>query len=217
MPLQLFGAHLRAPALAIVLAAICLTLGSVDAFAAKGGNGSGGSGSSGGGLSLMREYVSNSPNQWAPTWCLNEDDWHKRSWSGSLRGSFTATEQICDSSVDYSGGIWWNGGGTGLHADVYAGGTLTDLAITSPNGDTQHGVLVSSTTSKGATTNHYAVCYVPPYSRSSNTAGGFLPGSTWQLSVAGDITNVNYSVEARMTDATFQQQSCPAAQQNLTP
>jgi hypothetical protein len=217
MPLRFSRARRRALGLAAAVVATCLALASADAFAAKGGNGGGGSGPSGGGLSLTREYVSNSPNQWAPTWCLNEDDWHKRSWSGSLRGSFTATEQICDSSVDYSGGIWWNGGGIGLHADVYASGTVTDVAITSPNGAIHHGQLVSTTTSKGSSTNHYAVCYVPPYSRSSNTAGGFLPGSTWQISVSGDISNVNYSIEARMTDAPFQQQACPVDQQNLTP
>lgn len=166
-------------------------------------------------LSLIREYITNSPNQYAPTWCLNEDDWHKRTWSGSLSGNLTVTEQVCDSNADYSGGIWWDGGGIGLHADIYSSGSLNALTITSPEGLIHDGVLIGSTTSKGKTINHYAVCFVPPYTVSSNTTNGFLRGGLWQFSISGNITNVNYSVEARMTDVPFQQQYCPASQQNL--
>jgi hypothetical protein len=215
MPLLFCGARRRALAVTLMVAAMSLALTAGDALAAKGGNATGGGGSGAGGLSLTREYVMNSPNQWAPTWCLNEDDWHRRNWSGSLNGSLTVAEQVCDSSADYSGGIWWNGGGTGLVVDLYAAGTLSDLAITSPNGVTHHGVLVASNVAKGGV-NHYQACYVPPYSRASNTANGFLPGSTWQVSVAGNLNSVTYQVEARMTDVTVQQQSCPVSQQNLS-
>jgi hypothetical protein len=215
MPLFFGAARRRAPLVAVVLTATCLMLGGADALAAKGGNSGGSAGSAGAGLSLTREYVWNSPNTSAPTWCLNEDDWHKRSWSGALNGSLSVTEQICDSNADYSGGIWWDGGGTGLTVDLYAAGTLSDLAITSPNGVTHHAVLVATNVAKGGV-NHYQACYVPPYSRASNTANGFLPGSTWQISVAGNLSSVNYAVEARMTDVNVQQQSCPVSQQNLT-
>src|SRR5919108_157315 len=65
-------------------------------------------------------------------------------------------------------GLWWDAGGIGLQADLVVTGTLGDLTITSPQGDVHHGVLIDSTTSRGKTINHYAVCYVPGYSLAYN-------------------------------------------------
>lgn len=165
-------------------------------------------------LSLASEYVWNSPNPAAPTWCLNEDDWHVRTWSGSLDGTFAATERLCDDSVDFSG-IWWDAGGVGLQADLVVAGTLDDLAITSPQGDSHHAVLVGSSTSKGVTLNHYRVCYVPPYALANGSGGQSLQGGTWQITLSGSVTKVSYTLRARMADVNFQQQYCPPSQQNL--
>ena len=168
-------------------------------------------------LSLVSESVWNSPNPAAPTWCLNEDDYHKRTWSGSLDGTFTTTEQLCGTSADYSGGIWWDGGGVGFVADVYVVGSLADATITSPDGASHHAVLMDSSTSRGVTTDHYSVCYVPPYSFVSNTGGTSLRGGTWQFALTGPLKKATYSVTAEMSDVPFQQQRCPASQQNLVP
>ncbi len=168
-------------------------------------------------LSLVSESVWNSPNPAAPTWCLNEDDFHQRSWSGSLNGSFPATEQLCSGSADYSGGIWWDGGGIGFQADAYVVGTLDDLTITSPQGDAHHGVLVGSSTSKRVTTYHYQACYVPAFSVTYNVGGTPLPGGTWQFTLSGNVTAKSFVVTAEMADATFQQQYCPTSEQNLVP
>jgi hypothetical protein len=168
-------------------------------------------------LSLVSEYVHNSPNPAAPTTCLNEDDYHQRTWGGTLSGNFSATERLCDSNVDYSGGIWWDAGGIGLQASVDVVGALSDLTISSPQGDSHHAALVSSSTTKGVTTNRYEVCYVPAYSISTDTGGAPLPGGTWQITLSGNVTKATYSVTAAMTDVTFQQQNCPASGQNLTP
>jgi hypothetical protein len=167
------------------------------------------------GLSLTSEYVWSSPNPAAPSWCLNEDDWHVRSWSGSLNGSFTASERLCDETVDFSGGIWWDAGGIGLQADLFVTGTLQDLAITSPQGDSHHAVFVGSTTSKGITTNQYRVCFVPPFALASNSGGQSLAGGTWQIALAGDVGKASLTLRARMADVPFQQQNCPPSQQNL--
>jgi hypothetical protein len=176
-------------------------------------------------LSPASEQSWSSFNPAAPSWCLNEDDWHHREWSGSLNGSLTVFERLCDANVDYSGGLWWSAGGIGLQADLVATGTLGDLAITSPQGDVHHAELVGSTTSKGQTINHYAVCYVPGYSLAYNVGGQPLPGGLWQITWSGGITTVPYtnylsyhggfSVTGEMTDAPFQQQHCPVSEQNL--
>jgi hypothetical protein len=68
-------------------------------LAAKGGR-SGNSAQGAAPLSLVSDYAWNSPNPGAPTWCLNEDDYHQRTWSGSLNGGFTAHEQLCSADVD---------------------------------------------------------------------------------------------------------------------
>jgi hypothetical protein len=168
-------------------------------------------------LALVSETVWNSPNPAAPTWCLNEDDYHKRTWSGSLSGSFAATEQLCGTDADYSGGMWWGAGGVGLRGDLYATGALSDLTITSPRGDTHGAVLVGSSTSNGVTTNHFEVCYVPPFAVSSNTGGMPLPGGTWQITLSGNVTHATFTVSSAMADVTFQQTYCPVSEQNLVP
>ncbi len=211
-------ARTRTPSVGIVLTAF-LVLAAVlvpVALAAKGGNG-GNKQTSVAPLSLVSQYVWNSPNPAAPTWCLNEDDYHQRTWSGSLSGSFTVTEQLCGTDADYSGGMYWDAGGIGLRADLYVTGTLSSVAITSPQGDSHSAVLVGSSTSNGVKTDHYQVCYVPPFSISSNTGGTPLPGGTWQIALSGNLTKATFSVTGQMADVTFQQTYCPASEQNLVP
>jgi hypothetical protein len=185
------------------------------ALAAKGGRG--GNSAQGGAapLSLASDYAWNSPNPGAPTWCLNEDDYHQRTWSGSLNGGFTVLERLCSADVDYSGGIWWDAGGIGVQADVYVVGTLGDLTISSPHGDGHHGVLVGSSTYKGVTTTHYQACFVPPFSIAYNIGGTPLPGGDWDITLSGSIARATFSVTAEMADTTFQQQHCPSSEQNL--
>ena len=187
------------------------------ALAGKGGNGLKGAGPSTGAttLSLVSETVSNSLNPDAPSWCLNEDDYHKRTWSGSLNGSFTATEQLCGLTTDYSGGLYWDAGGIGIQADLYVAGTLSDLTITSPQGDSHHAVLVPSTTSNGGAINHYQICYMPPYALATDTGGMPLPGGTWQITLSGNVSKVSFSETAQMADVSFQQANCPSSEQNL--
>jgi hypothetical protein len=209
----------KPPSVRIVLAAF-LILAAVlvpVALAAKGGNPRKSQASASAPLSLVSETVWKSPNPAAPTWCLNEDDYHKRTWSGSLNGSFTANEQLCGLDSDYSGGMYWDAGGIGLQADLYVTGMLTDLSITSPQGVSHAAVLVGSSMSNGVRTDHYEVCYVPPYAIASNTGGMPLPGGSWQVTLAGDVSKVTFSETAQMTDATFQQTNCPASEQNLVP
>lgn len=165
------------------------------------------------GLSPTANYLYLAPNR--PSWCLAEDDQHSRTWSGSLNGSFTASEQLCDPTVDYFSGIWWDPGGVGLQADLYVVGALSSLTITSPVGDSHQAVLIGSTTSKGVITNHYQVCYVPPFSPSSDTGGTPLPGGTWQVAFSGSFSSATYSVNAEMAYVEWQQSSCPASEQNL--
>ena len=207
---------LRRGAVAAALSVLIVLSCATAALAAKGGGAAGRQTSGSTAWSLVREYVSNSPNPSAPTWCLNEDDWHQRTWSGSLSGTFTASERLCDSNVDYSGGMWWNAGGIGVQADLYVTGKLDALTITSPQGDVHRAELVGSSTSKGTTTDHYQVCFVPGYSATYNTGGAPLPGGTYEFSLSGTISKATYTIDAEMADATFQQNRCPASQQNLT-
>lgn len=204
--------RMRAPLILLGLTATCLTLGAVDAFAAKGGKAA--SAGNAAPLALISEQIY-SPNQVAPTWCLNEDDAHSRTWSGTLTGSFTATEQLCDENVDYANGMYWSAGGEGLQAEIWVVGAVDDLSITSPLGDSHHAVLVESTTSRGVRTDHYQVCYVPGYARSSNTGGAGLRGGTWTISLAGSFTSATYRVTGTMTDVTWQGLHCPTSQQNI--
>jgi hypothetical protein len=213
----------------------CIVLATVSVFAAEPVSVAVARKSAGGGnprhvgapaLSLASEQSRSSLNPAAPGWCLNEDDWHHREWGGSLNGRFTIFEQLCDANVDYSGGLWWTAGGIGLQADLVVTGTLADLSITSPQGDVHHAELMGSTTSKGRTINHYAVCFVPGYSLAYNVGGQALPGGVWQITLSGDISTVPYqdylsyhggfSVTGDMADTPFQQEHCPASEQNLS-
>jgi len=169
--------------------------------------------STSGTLSLASEMSWNNPN--SPGWCLNEDDYDYRTFSGSLSGSYTTGYQYCDPSIDYYNNVWWDAGGEGLEADVFVVGTLDALTITSPQGSTQSAVLIGQTTSRGVTTSHYAVCYVPPYHLASNTGTNPLSGGTWQLTLSGQISSATLTTRDDMADVTFQQTYCPVSEQNL--
>lgn len=209
-------ARLRALFAGIVVTTVCCIAGAGTSLAAKGGN-AGSSSSTGSGLSLVSEIVHNSPNTAAPLWCLNEDDYHYRAWSGSLNGSFTATDRVCGTDDDYANGMYWRGGGIGLQADIWVTGTLQDLTITSPTGDSHHAVLVGSSTSKGTRTDHYQVCYTPSYSISTGISGWPLDGGTWQIAASGTFSKSTFATTAKMTDVSYQQMYCPPSEQNLVP
>lgn len=166
-------------------------------------------------LTLSYQYVWNSPNPAAPTWCMNEDDIDIRTWTGSLAGSFNPSDQLCDGRVDYSGGLWWNAGGVGIAVDLYGAGTLDDMRITSPLGDSHHAVLMGSSTSRGVTTYHWAACYVPGYSLLTNTGSTPLPGGTWTTTASGNLTSLRLTIDAQMAYVTFQQNHCPPSEQHL--
>lgn len=166
-------------------------------------------------LTLISEYTALNPND--PPWCLSEDDIHIREWSGSLDGSFSATERLCDESVDYYDGMWWSGGGVGFQTEAYVVGTLSGLAITSPLGDSHQAVLVGSSTAKGVTTYHYEACYVTSRSISTGTGGPALPGGTWTMTLSGTITRATFYVHALMPYVSYQEEHCPVSEQNLTP
>jgi hypothetical protein len=201
----------RQRVLIVLLAAMAGCLTSSSAFAAKGGKTGGNSAPS---FSLASEQVTNS-NSLAPTWCLNEDDYRQGRWSGSLSGSFTTTEQLCDRNVDYANGMYWSAGGIGLRAELFVVGAVSDISITSPQGDAHHAVLVGSSTSRGVTTDHYQVCYVPAYEHVYNSSGAPLPGGAWTITVSGSFSSANYSVTGAMTDVQYQQTYCPVSQQNI--
>ncbi len=184
------------------------------ASAAKGGKGATG-GQSSSPLSMTSGYTS--LNQYDPSWCLSEDDFYERTWTGSLNGNFTATEYLCDRNVDYYNGIWWTPGGLGVYASVYVVGSLTDMTITSPTGFVQHAVLVGSTTSKGVTTSHYETCSMPPFSVSSGVGGTPIPGGTWSVTLSGNMSAVTFADNVEMGYVNWQQQGCPSSEQNLVP
>lgn len=212
MPLPAQGARSRARlSVSVLLATAVAVFAASDAASAKRV-----ASSTASSFALVSEYSWNNPNPAAPLWCLNEDDWHQRTWSGSLSGSLSGSERLCSGSVDYSGGLWWNAGGIGIQADAYVTGSLADIAITSPLGDVHHAVLVGSTTSKGVITNHYQACFVPTFSISSNVGGSPLPGGLWQFTVSGSLSKARFTVDAEMADVTFQQSHCPSSQQRLT-
>jgi len=205
-------------ALFVAVLGASVALSGTSAFAGgKGGGGAGSGGTttqpSGAPLSLASDSTWNNPN--SPSWCMNEDDYDQAVYSGSLNGSASRTEQLCGLSSDYYNNVYWDAGGIGLESDVYVTGQLADLSITAPDGTVHHAVLVGQASSKGTTTYHYATCYVPTYSVSTDTGGRPLPGGTWQVALSGQSTTTRWNVNVVMTDAPFQKSYCPSAQQNL--
>lgn len=164
-------------------------------------------------LALTSQTSWNNPN--GPSWCKSEDDYDFRTFSGSLNGTYSTSYQLCDPSTDYYNGIWWDAGGEGLEADVSVVGQLSNLTITAPDGTSHGAVLMSQTTSRGVTTSHYAVCYVPPYYKSSDIGTDPLAGGSWQVTLSGQISSANWTTRDNMTDVTFQQTYCPSSEQNL--
>src|SRR5947209_1265603 len=164
-------------------------------------------------LTLVSDATWNNPN--SPSWCFNEDDYDEPVYSGSVNGSYAVNERLCGLDSDYYNGVYWDAGGIGLETDVYVTGQLNDLSISAPDGSSHHAVLVGQTTSKGTTTYHYAACYVPAYSVSTDTGGYPLPGGDWRIGLSGQSNSTRWNINLLMTDAPFQQSHCPASQQNL--
>lgn len=184
------------------------------AMAASKGSGGGGShtstNSSGSALGLTSETV-----QWNPKLsersCLTEDDYDQRAFSGSLNGSYSTGYTLCDLNSD---GL--TAGGIGLQTVVGVVGQLSDLTITAPDGSVHHAVPTGQSTSRGVTTSYYEACYVPTYYTSTNTSSNPLPGGAWQITLSGQISSANWTTNAEMTNVTFQQNYCPASEQNLS-
>lgn len=172
------------------------------------------SGSGATGFGLVSESQGNNPN--SPSWCMNEDDYDQRVFSGSLSGTVSASQQLCGLDSDFYNNVYWSAGGIGVEADVYVVGQLSDLTITSPSGDAHHAVLMGSSTDKGTTTYHYAACYVPSYAAATDTGGTPLPGGTWQVNLSGQMSSARLSINSQMTDVRYQQAHCPVSEQNIT-
>ena len=153
----------------------------------------------------------------SPPWCLTEDDSTQKTYAGSLNGSDTDSARLCGLATDYFNGFWYDAGGIGLESDAYVTGQLSDLAITAPDGTAHHAVLIGQATMKHVTTYHYAVCYVPSYSISNDIGGVPLAGGAWGIVLSGALSSVTWHVNVLMTDAHYQQGSCPASEQNLVP
>jgi hypothetical protein len=224
--------NLRTRITSIAALVILFTLVPI-ALADKGGtpNGGGGGGAGGGGgggkgaatdgggststsgsstLSLSSETVQLNRN--LPSWCLSEDDLDQRVFSGSLFASYSTSYRLCDLNAD-----GFTAGGIGLESDATVIGQLSDLTIAAPDGSVHHAVLMSQTSSKGVTSSRYAVCYVPPYYLSTDIGTDPLMGGTWQIALSGQISSAYWTTRAQMTNTTFQQNYCPAGQQNLLP
>jgi len=199
--------------LALTLALLGFALVPV-AFGAKGGKGPKAS-PTGTTLALTGEYAYGSLNTASPSWCLTEDDFDQRTFSGSLSGSYSTQFRLCDGNTDYSGGISWTAGGEGIMSTVSVVGSLADLTITAPDGTVHHAELMGSSTSPGATTNTYAVCYNPPFSLSTNTGTDPLAGGTWSVTLSGQISKVTWTATVEMAYPQYQQASCPLDEQNL--
>jgi hypothetical protein len=195
------------------LVAVTGIIGPVSAADAQSKPGGKTGGSTAQALGLTSETSWSNPN--APAWCMTEDDYDYRTFSGSINGSYSTSYRLCSPSVDYYNGMWWDAGGEGLEADVYASGQISGLSITAPDGTVHNAVLIGQSTSRGATTYHYAACYVPPYYRSTDTSTNPLAGGVWQLALSGQVSNVTWTTRDDMTDVTFQQTYCPSSEQNL--
>jgi hypothetical protein len=183
-----------------------LLLGSAvvpSALAAKGGKGSKALATSTT-LALTSETIY-WPDTWAPN-CMTEDDVVVRSFSGSLSGSYSTSFRLCSLSTD-----GWTAGGEGIQSEVGLSGTLSDLAITAPDGTVTHGAYTG--TSQGIS--YYKVCVVPPYYASTDTGTSPLAGGTWTVTLSGSISSASWNAQVTMTDVNFQRANCPASQQNI--
>jgi hypothetical protein len=188
-----------------VIATLAAVLIAAPAFASKGGgHGTNSNSSTSTTLALAGEYTY-WPDTWEPN-CMTEDDVVARSFSGSLNGSYSTSFQLCGLSTD-----GWTAGGEGVQSEVGVNGTLNDLTITAPDGTVTHGVYTS--TSKGIS--YYKVCVVPPYYASTDTGTSPLTGGTWTVNLSGSISSASWKAQVTMTDVNFQQQNCPASQQNI--
>jgi hypothetical protein len=199
---------------AISLAAL---LAPVTAQAAGSKSGNGGHSTTGSVATNLQEVSDYSwTNPYSPPWCMTEDDSNQAHYTGALNGTYAVTAQLCGLSSDYYNGMWFDAGGIGIESDVYVVGQLTDLTITAPDGTAHHAVFMGQSTYKGVTTSHYATCFVPFYSISTDTSGGGpLPGGTWTTALSGQVSSASWYVNAQMTDAPFQQSHCPSSEQNL--
>jgi hypothetical protein len=170
-------------------------------------------------LHLTNEVVKQGLNADAPTNCLHEDSYHERDYSGSLSGTVSATDQLCNDEL--SGGVPWSSGGIGLRAEAWVVGSLTDMTITSPTGVAHSAVLIGSSTSKGVTTNHYQTCFCPSYSISFDTGSTPLSmlysGNPWTYTISGNFSNATYRIYGQMTNVYVQQTWCPASERNFSP
>jgi hypothetical protein len=161
----------------------------------------------------LTQEVIQQPIEGMPLTCWNEDDFHQRQWGGDLSSTFTATEQLCDDATD---GV--SSGGEGLYAYLSEYGRSTSpLRIVAPDGSFHQAQLMGTTRFKGKTRYDWAVCWVPPYSISTNTSPEQLTGGTWTWTVNGPFTSGGLGAYVLMTDAPFQQMYCPLDQQNLRP
>lgn len=161
----------------------------------------------------LSQEVIQQPIQGMPLDCWNEDDFHQRQWGGDLSASFTATEQLCD---DATNGV--SAGGEGLYAYLQEYGlSSSPLRIFAPDGSAHQAELVGTARFKGKTRYDWAVCWVPPYSISTNTSTEQLAGGTWTWTLTSPFTSGGLSAYVLMTDAPFQQMYCPLDQQNLRP
>jgi hypothetical protein len=174
-------------------------------------------------FALQTESVSSSFSLVAPSWCLNEDDYNSRSWSGSLTGTFTATEYFCTPGVDISGGYPdWDGGGVGLMATIAVVGTdtLDHLRLSNQGGMynppvTQDAVWTgSSRTGSGrkrdpyVVTNYYRAC---AFWNGANFGSMGPWTGTWTLTVSGSLTKSSLSLAAEMF--SYAEGQCPQGQQ----
>jgi len=187
-----------------LIATVAAVLLVAPAFASKGGGHGPNSAPTSTTLALVGESTY-WPDTWEPN-CMTEDDVIARSFSGSLNGSYSTSFQLCGLSTD-----GWTAGGEGVQSEVGVSGTLNDLTITAPDGTVTHGVY--TTTSKGIS--YYKVCVVPPYYASTDTGTSPLTGGTWTVSLSGSISSASWKAQVTMTDVNFQQQNCPASQQNI--
>jgi hypothetical protein len=192
-----------------LVAAVAAVLLVAPAVAAKGGGkGSNSSSATVAPLSLASENVSLNPKN--PSWCVSEDDFDQRVFTGSLNGSYSTSYQLCGLDTD-----GYTAGGEGLTARVAVVGSLSDMAITAPDGTLTHAVEMSQSTSKGITTTEYAVCVVPPFYLATDTGTSPLEGGTWRLTLSGQITSATWTTTVTMAYVSWQQAYCPASEQNL--